>query len=136
MAKKYKPLEKEQRKVIRNQQKIAKMNILKHGVQLNQVTYDLDNDVSLTNLKWNKETLEASIKMEQHNIREAEKLLIRGFEVKEQQASDKVSEQFDEKEKKDDLKQKKLNEEKKGKIISPGDVEKEEPKTEADGDGT
>lgn len=93
--KKFKELTKEQREVLEHKKEMCEMNILKNRVELNKVNFDLDEQVTLRTLKFEKVAFEKSIEIEKKNIEEINKILEHGFEIKDQHASDIVSEQCD-----------------------------------------
>ena len=96
-VKKYKPLTKEQAGVLTNKKKLEEQQMLGYKVELNKITFDLKNSISLHFV--------ASIRISQKNISEIDKLIEQGFEVTQQQTSDTVSDQHDARER---LKKKKL----------------------------
>lgn len=98
----------DQRKVLEHKMKLEEIQKLKYGVELNKIEFDLKNQVSQKNLKFQQSNYEASIKIAEKNISEIKKLIKQGFEIQDQQASDTVSDQFKETNPKDRLKQKEL----------------------------
>lgn len=101
-GKEYKPIPKDARGVLLLKKEKAMEDVRKYSVLLNNVRFDLENNISLDQLEYNKNNYEKSIAIEEKNIAKIDQLLDKGYEIgvdiKAEQGSDQVSKEFDNKE--------------------------------------